>query len=189
VRTRWTFRSTSRSSAKGTDDLGTRPAILVDTNIIIETVRVGAWERLRAHESVVTVRQCCEEALSGVPGAPGRVPVTAEQLGPPLTAVEVTNAERAALLVTTEAAATLDEGERDLLAHARMRFASGNKDFVIVCADQAAIKAAITLGLNDALISLEEALKAAGIKADGSLKEHYTRRRLDEWKTKHALGI
>ena len=189
MRTRWTFRSTSRSSAKGTDDLGTRPAILVDTNIIIETVRVGAWERLRAHETVVTVRQCCEEALSGVPGAPGRVPVTAEQLGPPLTAVEVSNGDRAALLVTTEAAATLDEGERDLLAHARMRFAKGDKDFVIVCADQAAVRVAITMGLGDQVVSLEEALKNAGIKPAGDLKGHYTRRCLEEWKTKHALGM
>ena len=172
--------------------MGTRPAILVDTNIVIEAVRVGAWERLRAHESVVTVGRCCEEALSGKPGTPGRGPVTESHLAPPLTVYEVSPVERALLLVTCEAAGTLDDGERDLLAHALTRREKGGNptdEFVIVCADQAAVRAAIAMGLGDHIVSLEEVLRDAGVKFDGELKRHYTRRCLHDWKTKHALGI
>ena len=172
--------------------MGTRPAILVDTNIVIEAVRVGAWERLRAHESVVTVGRCCEEALSGKPGTPGRVPVTEKHLGPPLTVEQVTEAERAALHVKYDGAAALDEGERDLLAHAHTRREKGGNPtdkFVIVCADQAAVRVAVAMGLGDHIVSLEEVLRDAGVKFDGELKRHYTRRCLHDWKTKHALGI
>lgn len=122
------------------------PAILADTNIIIELVRVGAWEKLRAHESVVSVRQCCEEALSGIPGSRGRLPVTEKHLEPPLQVAEVTDAERAALYVACPGAGALDDGERDLLAHAHARVTAGGNPssaFVIVCADQAAVRGAL----------------------------------------------
>ena len=163
----------------------------MDTSIILEAARVGAWERLRAHEPLVTVRRCVEEALSGVPGSPGRIAMTEADLGPPLEVVQVTDNERAALLLDCEDAGALDDGERDLLAHARMRFAESTPsgDLVIVCADQAAVKVAISMSLGDHLVSLEELLRDAGVKADSDLKGHYTRRRLEEWKTKHALGM
>jgi hypothetical protein len=167
--------------------VGTRPAILVDTNIIIEAVRVGAWERLRAHEAVVTVRRCREEALSGVPGSPGRVPVTEQHLDGPLTVADVSDSERAALALSCEDAGTLDAGERDLLAHAQVRVSSDQ--LVIVCADQAAVRVAISMGLGDQMVSLEDVLHQAGIKTDADLKHHYTRRCLENWKTKHALGM
>lgn len=173
--------------------MGGRPAIFVDTNIIIEAVRVGAWARLRAHENLVTVRKCVEEALSGVPGTPGRISVTEQQLQAPLHVVEVTDRDRAALLVTCEDASALDAGERDLLAHAVARAASSSANasgaFVIVSADQAAVRVAISLGLGDNLVSLEEVLHDAGVKPDGNLKGHYTQKKLSEWKTRHALGM
>ncbi len=102
--------------------MGSRPAILVDTNIILEAVRVGVWKRLLAHEGLVTVRRCVEETLSGVPGSSGRIPVDARQLDAPLAVVEVADMERARLVLACEDAATLDDGERDLLgarAHPR----------------------------------------------------------------------
>jgi hypothetical protein len=168
--------------------LGTRPAILIDTNIIIEAVRVGAFKRLRAHETLVTVRRCCEEALSGVPGSPGRVPIQDTDLAEPLVVVDVTHTERAQLFVSCDAACALDDGERDLLSHALTRHASGEA-IRIICADQAAVRVAIELGLGDKLVSLEEVLTAAGVKPDGDLKRHYTTPILSEWKTLHALGM
>ena len=39
--------------------------VLVDTNIIIEAVRVNCWGALTAHFSVETVEKCCEEARTG----------------------------------------------------------------------------------------------------------------------------
>ena len=192
--------------------MGTRPAILVDTNIIIEAVRVGAWERLRAHENLVTVRRCCDEALSGIPGAPGRVPVTEAHLAPPLSVVTVTGDESVYVAILHPDLATLDAGERELLTHAftRRRSAEGGAEaggmgaalraaglpvkdgsaaFQIACADQAAVRVAISMGLGDLVVSLEEILKAAGVRVEGRLKGHYMRRTLTAWKTKHALGI
>jgi hypothetical protein len=38
-------------------------------------------------------------------------------------------------------------------------------------------------------VSLEEVLEAAGVKANGNLRGHYTRRMLSDWKTRHGLGM
>jgi hypothetical protein len=59
----------------------------------------------------------------------------------------------------------------------------------MVCADQAAVRVAIRMGLGDRMVSLEDVLHQAGVRTDGNLKRHYTRRCLENWKTKHALGM
>jgi hypothetical protein len=45
------------------------------------------------------------------------------------------------------------------------------------------------MGLGDRVVSLEDILHQAGVRTDGDLKGHYTRRCLENWKTKHALGM
>jgi hypothetical protein len=179
---------------------------------MIEAVRVGAFSRLRAHEQLVTVKQCVSEALSGIPGSKGRVPISEADLGSPLSVIDVTNSDRVHLALMHPDSATLDNGERDLLAHAfaltrrahgasadgiarAMRKAklpvtdTGPASFQIVSADRAAVRVAISMGLGDHVVSLEEVLESAGIRADTKLKGHYTRRVLLDWKTKHALGM
>ena len=47
--------------------------VLVDTNIIIESVRTGCWNALTTHFKVETVEKCCEEARTGEAHRPGYV--------------------------------------------------------------------------------------------------------------------
>jgi hypothetical protein len=191
--------------------LGPRPPILIDTNIIIEAMRVGVFKRLRAHERLETVKRCSDEALSGIPGSSGRVAITEADLAPPLSVIDVMESERVYLALMHPDSAILDDGERDLLALAfyRTRVSRGGssgsmaaalrkaglpaKDassaFQIVSADQAAVRVAITMGLGDAVVSLEEVLESAGVSVNGKLKGHYTRRVLVDWKTRHRLGM
>ena len=184
-----------------------QPSILIDTNIIIEATRIGAFSRLRARGQLVTVTRCCEEALSGKPGERGRIIVAPDELCDPLSVVEVSQAGRVHLALRYLDASILDAGERDLLVHA-FTLTQGTdgaasmgaafkkaglpvKDrggaFTIVSADQAAVRVAMLMGLGDQLVSLDEAFENAGIRATG-LKRHYTRAALAEWKVRHRLG-
>lgn len=190
--------------------MGTRPAILIDTNIIIEAVRVGAFSRLRAHGRLTTMKRCCEEALSGIPGWSGRVSVIEADLAPPLVVLDVEDAQRVHAALRHADLSVLGDGERDLLTYAfvcagaadggdtgamgralkKAGFAVNNSgdDFRIATADQAAVRVAIAMGFGDRLTSLEEMLRDAGIKANAKFKRHYTRAALVEWKTRHRLG-
>ncbi|HZJ17412.1 MAG TPA: hypothetical protein VFD27_20335, partial [Chthoniobacteraceae bacterium] len=164
---------------------------------------MGAFKRLRAHENLVTVRQCKDEALSGIPGSAGRIIITPADLGSPLSVVEVSNSERVHLALIHPESATLDNGERDLLAHAFARSRSvadgsasamaaalrkaklpakdPDSEFQIVSADRAAVRVAILMGFGDVVVSLEEVLDSAGVSVSGKLKSHYTRRVLSDW--------
>ncbi len=77
------------------------------------------------------------------------------------------------------------------MAHALTRAGSKNPggSFVIVSADHAAVRAAMSMGFGDRIESLESVLRSAGIKPDAPLKDHYTRERLSSWKTQHELGM
>jgi hypothetical protein len=59
--------------------------------------------------------------------------------------------------------------------------------FHIICADSAAVRVAIIMGLGDNVVSLEEVLEDAGIKMPG-LRGHYSKPLLVSWKTRHRLN-
>lgn len=56
------------------------PAVLVDTNAIIEAVRTGCWAAITGRWTVETVQECYEEALRGDSTRPSYVRVATEDL-------------------------------------------------------------------------------------------------------------
>jgi len=92
--------------------------VLVDTNIMIEAVRVNGWNALKAHFQIVTVDKCCEEARSGDLHRPGYVQIKESELRDRLESHAVSDLELITLSLACAEAAGLDDGERHLWAHA-----------------------------------------------------------------------
>jgi len=154
--------------------------VLVDTNIIIESVRTGCWNALTTHFKVETVEKCCEEARTGEAHRPGYVKVDEPALRTRLTAHKVSGVMLFELGQSYRDADRLDAGERHLWAHALGR----NDEWFAACSDRAAVNAAVGLGWEDRLVSLEELVTAAGARsALKSLKRQFSSARLSEWRT------
>ncbi|MEW6246511.1 MAG: hypothetical protein AB1555_07360 [Nitrospirota bacterium] len=158
--------------------------ILVDTNIIIEAVRVGCWTALTNHFRVETVPKCCEEARTGDLHRPGYVQVSEGDLQARLTVHAVSDTELANLVLRDPDSFRLDDGERHLWAHALGR----HDDWHGCCCDRAAVNAAVRLGWADRLVALEELANHAGAKpALKHLKSQFRSQRLSEWRTAALL--
>lgn len=157
--------------------------ILMDTSVIIEAYRTNCWKAVTAHFSVATVEKCCEETLTGDPLRPGYVAVDPETFRQSLSGRHgVSDIERAALSLNLENADALDAGERDLLAHLR-----GRSDvWLVSCADRAAVNAALVMGFEERLVSLDEIARAAGARPD--LRRHFTEAWLREVRTTFKLA-
>ena len=162
---------------------GRRRVILLDTNIIIEAVRTSCWNGLRGQYHLVTVEKCREEVQSGGHRTRGYVVVEDRHLGTGIDIVEVTERDRVLLTVACADAVALDDGERDLWAHANSR----EGDWEAACADQAAVRIAMQLGWGDQLVSLEELVVSGGIRPRIPLKGHYTSKMLRSWRTRFRL--
>jgi len=159
--------------------------VLVDTNIIIEAVRTGCWSALTAHFSVETVEKCCEEARTGQAHRPGYVTVDESALRTRLAAHKVSGVMLFELGQRYPDADRLDAGERHLWAHALGR----NDEWLAACSDRAAVNAAVRLGWEDRLASLEELVNAAGARsALKNLKEQFSASRLSAWRTAALLA-
>lgn len=160
--------------------------VLVDTNVIIEAFATNCWGPITTYFVVETVEKCEEEARTGDPLRPGYVKVDDKALRTGLRKVHrVSDKDRATLVLTDPKSFGLDDGERDLLAHALTR-----KDaWLIVSADKAAIYAGLRLGWRQRIISLERAAQAHG--AQPKLKGHFQERWLDgvcsEWTVMNKL--
>jgi len=160
--------------------------VLVDTNIIIEAVRLKCWKALTTYFHIVTVSQCCEEVLTGNRRRPGFVEVTQGDLERHLTVCLVSEKDLACL-DTHEAVETfgLDYGERHLWAHALQR----TDDWFACCCDRAAIDVAVRLGWKDRLKALQELVVQAGaITAAKNLKPQFSKARISEWVTASVLN-
>lgn len=157
--------------------------LLVDTNIIIEAFRTRCWKALCGHFSVETVESCYAEALTGDPLRPGYVSVDAQELRSGLKARHaVSDIERIQLSLQTPLAGALDAGERDLLAHGLAR----SDTWIVSCADRAGVRAALALGWEARIVSLEKLAQAAGTRP--KLKGHFGEAWLSEVRTAHLLG-
>lgn len=154
--------------------------VLVDTNIIIESVRIGCWNAITTHFSVETVEKCCEEARTGEAHRPGYVKIDESALRTRLTVHKVSGVMLFELGQRYPDADRLDAGERHLWAHALGR----NDAWLASCGDRAAVNAAVRLGWEDRLVSLEESVTAAGARsALRGLKGQFSSARLSEWRT------
>ncbi len=158
--------------------------VLVDTNIIIESVRVNCWNALTTYFGVETVEKCREEARTGELHRPGYVVVDEKALRERLKACPVSDQELAALTLRDAESFRLDPGERHLWAHALTR----GDAWLACCCDNAAVQAAVRLGWEDRLKSLEELALAAGANpAVRKLKEQFSAARLSAWRTAALL--
>jgi hypothetical protein len=160
-------------------------AVLVDTNIIIEAIRIGYWSALTGHFQVETVEKCREEARTGRTYRPGYVTVDERALRERLIAHDVDSQALARLTVRAPSTAFLDPGERHLWAHALGR----TDAWLASTADAAAIGAAVGLQWEDRLVSLEQLLDACGARSSATkLNKQFRTEQLSGWRTAALLA-
>ena len=125
--------------------------VLIDTMVIIEAHRVALWNSLVEAFNIETVETCLVEAGSGNYNKQDYVPVNPDCIRAQISVYDVTDIERASLMISFQSAQGLHDGERDLLAlvnkHANVWF--------LCCPDRAAIVCAHTMGCLDRCVSLE----------------------------------
>ena len=171
------------------DDLPVgQTVLLVDTNVVIEAVRVGAWNALTGALCVETVEECRHEARRGDSTRPAYVPVSDADLARLTCVRKVSVQERAEYLLADPEAAAMDPGERDLFAHAYQRVKAGDRAWVVCSPDKASIRAAVRIGIADQLRSLETACTAVGARPRLQLKPHHQELFLSKYRTEYLLG-
>jgi hypothetical protein len=157
--------------------------VLLDTNVILECWRVGAWRALAGGYRLETVEACEAETQTGFQRRRPEQQIDAVLLRDSLNAIHaVTDAERAQAVVREPQIAFLDEGEQALWAHALTR-ADG---WVLCGPDKASLRVGILLGFRERLVSLERLLVDVGYRARG-LRVAYTRAWLDRILAEIAL--
>jgi hypothetical protein len=153
-----------------------RGPVLVDTNAILESFRVGSWRALRGGYAVETVEDCIVETQTGFQRRSPEMQIDEAELRASLKAIHpVIDAQRAIVAVRAPDIA-LDVGERSLWAHALTR-----SDAWVLCGpDKASMRFGVRLGLKDRLIALETLLSDAGHRPKEALKPAYTAKWLDK---------
>lgn len=153
-----------------------RGPVLVDTNAILESFRVGSWRALSGGYAVETVEDCIIETQTGFQRRSPEMQIDAAELRATLRAIHpVIDAQRAVVAVRAPDIA-LDVGERSLWAHALTR-----SDVWVLCGpDKASMRFGVRLGLKDRLIALETLLAGAGHRPKEALKPAYTAKWLDK---------
>lgn len=165
--------------------MGARLVVLVDTNVIIEAVRTGTWAAITGQLSIESVEVCRNEALAGAERAsPGYIAVSPVDLARLRAVHRVPSVAQAALKLAYPQADVLDAGEHDLLAHA---YQSRPADLQVCSPDKAAVRAAVTLGLGDQLVSLEDLLNRVGARPQPPLRVQFTTAWLRSFRTKVRL--
>jgi hypothetical protein len=164
----------------------------VDTNIILEAFRTGCWTAICEQYAVETVEKCIEEALTGDPSDPRRIPVDQETLVSGLAGRHpVSRRERAELVLAYPHCQALDDGEQHLLAWLHANGLLPDALILLSTADKATIVATGRLGWIESLTSLEHLAKSSGVTRQqvDSLAKHYRAGWLDEIILKIRLGI
>ena len=112
------------------------PTFLFDTNAIIEAVRTKTWRPLTGSLSIETVIACAEECGRGDRLSSGYIRVSQEDLAR-VSAMHAVPEEWVAVVLLHPESSALDEGERDLFAHALARPAS--EDWRLCSPDRASV--------------------------------------------------
>jgi hypothetical protein len=148
-----------------------RGPVLVDTNVILECWRVGAWKALTGGYAVETVEECVIETQTGFQRRRAEQRIDQAALVASLQAVhKVTDAERAAVVVRDNLFAYLDPGEASLWAHAFTR-----TDAWVLCGpDTASMRFGVRQGLRERLVALESLLQDVGHRPAVALRTNYT---------------
>lgn len=158
--------------------------VLVDTTLLIEAHRTGCLAAIAAGYRIQTVEKCVEETQNGATTRTVAQQIDEKLLRSQLDAVHtVTDADRTR--VAAVGGPIIDEGERDLWAHAL-----GRTDTWILCGpDKASMRFGVRANQRNRLVALEPLLKAIGHTPKEELREHYRQAWLDEVVNKAVLGI
>jgi hypothetical protein len=148
-----------------------RGSVLVDTNVILECWRMGAWKALSSGYAVETVEDCVIETQTGYQRRRAEQRIEGAALQASLAAVhKVSDAERAAAAVSDPLFSYLDAGEQSLWAHALAR-----SDAWVLCGpDRASLRFGVRLGFRDRLVPLENLLHDVGYRPATALRINYT---------------
>lgn len=146
--------------------------VLVDTNVIIEAHRTGAWAALAGAYGVETVEECVVETQTGYQRRPREQWIDVGDLEVSLAAVhKVADREHAELAVRVTDIA-LDRGEQALWAHALGRTGA----WLLCGPDRASLRVGVRLRFRERMVSLEELLDRAGHRPRRVLRPAYTRK-------------
>lgn len=150
-------------------------ALLVDTNVILECHRVGAWQALSNGYSVETTEVCIEETQTGIRKRQRLKQIDARDLRKSLKMIHpVRNREfdssRKAIQIGIN---KLDAGETSLWIHILTR----NDDWILCGPDKASLRCGVRLGFREKLVSLERLLIDVGHQPKIPLRRAYT----DKW--------
>lgn len=148
-------------------------SVLVDTNVIIESHRTGAWLALTARYQVETVKDCVAETQTGFQLRREEQDIDVRQLRDSLAAVHAVSTRELVELEIRIEGIYLDTGEKSLWAHALGR----NDNWFLCGPDRASLRCGVRLGFRKRIISLEELLRIAGHRTRKPLRDHYTK----EW--------
>jgi hypothetical protein len=162
--------------------------VLVDTNVVMEAVRTRCWNALTGGLCVETVEECRDEALRGDRGRPGYLPVSEQDLARIRKVHPVTPLERVTFGMAYQDARNMDQGERDLFAHAYARAARGDSVWILSSADRACMRAAVALGWHERMCSLGALAAAVGAHPNPTLLDQYGERWLSQVRTGYLLG-
>lgn len=166
--------------------------VFADTNVILEAFRTGCWTAICSHFAIETVEKCVEETLTGNPGDPRHISVLPADLHGGLAGRHpVTRKELASLALAHPSCATLDDGEKHLLAWLLANKLLPSATIVVTTADKAALVASHGLGWLDCAVSLEDLARKAGVGRANldALALQYREDWLSSIKTKIRMGI
>jgi hypothetical protein len=128
---------------------------------------------------VITVERIAEELAAGDRFRSDYVDIDVEELPSRITVEKVEQTEIINLELELAGKVIMDEGEKELLAHARSR--SG--EWTICSPDNSSIRAAIILGIHERLISLEDLARKAGSRPvlEKQYREKWLRRKVTQF--------
>jgi hypothetical protein len=147
-----------------------RGAVLVDTNVILECWRTGAWRALSGGYRVETVEDCVIETQTGFQRRRREQQIEQRALQESLAAMHRPGTKELAMLAVQAPDITLDPGERALWAHALTR----GDDWILCGPDKASLRFGVRLGLRERLVALEALLDAVGHRPREALRSNYT---------------
>ena len=146
--------------------------MFVDTNVILESHRVGSWRALTGGYRVETAEDCVTETQTGFQRRQPEQRIDAGALRASLAEIHsVGDRERAELVIRAHDIG-LDRGEASLWAHALHR-----DDAWVLCGpDKASLRFGIRMGFHERLVSLERLLDGVGYRPRLSLRAAYTKK-------------
>src|SRR5262245_19091736 len=150
-------------------------SLLVDTNVILECFRIGAWRALSRGYAIETVEDCMIETQTGFQRRAPEQQIDAKELRASMKAVHAVSGLELATVSLAAPDIALDTGERALWAHVLTR-----TDGWILCGpDKASLRFGVRLGHRDRLVALERLLEDVGHRPKAPLKLPYTSKWLE----------